>query len=166
MGLETATYISELVTTNPDGGSDAKSGGDNHLRLIKSVLQSQFPNFTAAAVTPTVTELNYVAGVTSALQTQLNAKSPAASPTFTGTITAAIANLSGLLTCSAGLTVTGALSASGGAVTMSSATTVSAPTPAAASNSTAVATTEWVRTYGATAAGSASRAEMFFMGSN
>ena len=35
--------------------------------------------------TLTVTELNYVDGVTSAIQTQLDAKAPLASPTFTGT---------------------------------------------------------------------------------
>lgn len=35
----------------------------------------------------TTTELGYVSGVTSALQTQLNAKAPTASPTFSGTIT-------------------------------------------------------------------------------
>lgn len=35
----------------------------------------------------TDTELGYVSGVTSALQTQINAKAPSASPTFTGTIT-------------------------------------------------------------------------------
>ena len=40
-------------------------------------------------VTATTAELNYVDGVTSAIQTQLNAKSPLASPTFTGTVTAA-----------------------------------------------------------------------------
>jgi len=33
------------------------------------------------------TELNYVDGVTSAIQTQLDAKAPLASPTFTGTVT-------------------------------------------------------------------------------
>ncbi len=38
-------------------------------------------------VTATTAELNYVDGVTSAIQTQLNAKSPTASPTFTGTVT-------------------------------------------------------------------------------
>jgi hypothetical protein len=37
----------------------------------------------AVSVTATGAELNYVAGVTSALQTQLNAKAPLASPTFT-----------------------------------------------------------------------------------
>jgi hypothetical protein len=38
-------------------------------------------------VTATTAELNYVDGVTSNIQTQLNAKSPIASPTFTGTVT-------------------------------------------------------------------------------
>lgn len=39
----------------------------------------------SSAVTPT--ELGYVSGVTSAIQTQINAKAPSASPTFSGTIT-------------------------------------------------------------------------------
>ena len=38
-------------------------------------------------VTSTTTELNYTDGVTSAIQTQLNAKAPLASPTFTGNFT-------------------------------------------------------------------------------
>jgi hypothetical protein len=42
MSLETGTYISDLVPTNPSG-SDPKSQGDDHLRLIKSVLQTTFP---------------------------------------------------------------------------------------------------------------------------
>lgn len=42
MGLETATYISELVTSNPVA-SDNKSQGDDHLRLIKAALQATFP---------------------------------------------------------------------------------------------------------------------------
>ena len=37
--------------------------------------------------TTTATELGYVHGVTSAIQTQINAKAPSASPTFTGSIT-------------------------------------------------------------------------------
>ena len=37
--------------------------------------------------TLTTTELNYVDGVTSAIQTQMDLKSPLASPTFTGTVT-------------------------------------------------------------------------------
>lgn len=37
-------------------------------------------------VTATTAELNYTSGVTSAIQTQLDAKAPLASPTFTGTV--------------------------------------------------------------------------------
>ena len=43
MALETATYLDSLVDSNP-AGTDDKSDGDNHLRLIKSVLQNTFPN--------------------------------------------------------------------------------------------------------------------------
>jgi hypothetical protein len=41
----------------------------------------------AASSATTSTELGYVSGVTSAIQTQLNTKAPAASPTFTGIVT-------------------------------------------------------------------------------
>jgi hypothetical protein len=63
MGIETATYISQLVDTNPLE-SDPVSQGDNHLRLIKSVLQSQFTTLGAAAVTTTAAELNLLDGKT------------------------------------------------------------------------------------------------------
>lgn len=56
-----ATYISQLNATLPTS-SDPKSEGDDHLRLIKSTLQNQFPNLGAAAVTPTAADLNAVAG--------------------------------------------------------------------------------------------------------
>lgn len=41
-------------------------------------------------LTVTSTELDYVAGATSSIQTQLNTKAPLASPVFTGTATAPI----------------------------------------------------------------------------
>lgn len=47
MGLETGTYITDLVATNPVGATDAKSEGDNHLRLIKATLQASFPDASA-----------------------------------------------------------------------------------------------------------------------
>ena len=72
MALETGTYISDLVITNPVIGDDVGQG-DDHLRLVKATVKTTFPNITGA-VTPTHTQLNYVAGVTSALQTQLDAK--------------------------------------------------------------------------------------------
>lgn len=81
MALETGTYISDLVVTNPPG-TDLKSQGDDHLRLIKSTIKNTFPNITGA-VTPTHTELNYVDGVASAIQTQLDGK-PLASVIING----------------------------------------------------------------------------------
>ena len=51
MTVENATLIGELDPTNPPG-SDFFSQGDNHLVLLKSVLQSQFPGLvTGAAIT-------------------------------------------------------------------------------------------------------------------
>src|SRR5262245_33697329 len=74
MTLEVATFISQLVPTNPVGSVDNYSTADDHLRLLKSVLQSQFTSLGAAAVTASAAELNYNVGVTSSIQTQLNAK--------------------------------------------------------------------------------------------
>ncbi len=63
MGLESATFISQLVATNPLGDDDYATA-DDHLRLIKAVLKSQFPNFVAAAMNATVAELNKLDGFT------------------------------------------------------------------------------------------------------
>lgn len=52
MALEAATYISGLSAANPPG-TDQKAQGDDHLRLIKSVLQSTFPNASRAFYFPT-----------------------------------------------------------------------------------------------------------------
>lgn len=43
MGLEAATYINDLVITNPLS-SDLRRQGDDHLRLIKTVLKTTLPN--------------------------------------------------------------------------------------------------------------------------
>lgn len=83
MGLETGTYISDLVATNPLG-SDNKSTADDHLRLIKSTIKASFPNVNGA-VNPTPTEFNYLVGVTSAIQTQINTKGAIAGQAWTGT---------------------------------------------------------------------------------
>lgn len=77
MGLETSfNYPSDLSASNPASG-DARSQGDDHLRGIKNVIKTTFPNITGA-VSATQTELNYVAGVTSAIQTQIDTKITAA----------------------------------------------------------------------------------------
>lgn len=47
MGLESGTYISDLVPTNPLG-TDLRRQGANHLRLIKTVLQNTFPGLARA----------------------------------------------------------------------------------------------------------------------
>lgn len=67
MPLETATYIHELVATNPVGATDPRSQGDDHLRLIKSTIQNTFPN-VEGEVTPTHLELNYAGESFSALR--------------------------------------------------------------------------------------------------
>lgn len=58
MTVESATYISDFVPGNTHGGSDAGEG-DDHLALIKDVLQSTFPGISGA-VTATHAELNYL----------------------------------------------------------------------------------------------------------
>ena len=75
MALEDLTgsgkYIDDLVSTNPTA-TDNVHQGDDHIRGIKNVLKLTLPNVTGA-ITPTHTELNYVDGVTSAVQAQLDA---------------------------------------------------------------------------------------------
>lgn len=93
MGLESATFINGLVATNPAAG-DARSEGDDHIRLLKSVLLATFPAINAA-VNASDEEINYLVGVTSAIQTQLNAKAAASHAHSAADITAgtlAIAN--------------------------------------------------------------------------
>jgi long-tail fiber proximal subunit/tail fiber protein gp53 len=60
MPLETATYIADFVTTNP-AHTDAVSQADSHLRLIKQVLQNQFPNIGANAISATAAQINNAA---------------------------------------------------------------------------------------------------------
>lgn len=87
MTVETASYISQLDPTYPAAG-DPKSEGDNHLRLVKTVLKTQFPNFGTNAITATAAEVNYLVGVTSGVQAQINtltsAKAAKAGDTYTG----------------------------------------------------------------------------------
>jgi hypothetical protein len=63
MGVETATFISQLSATNPLG-TDPISEGDDQIRLVKEVLQAQFTSLGAAAVTGTAAELNLIDGYT------------------------------------------------------------------------------------------------------
>jgi hypothetical protein len=56
MAIETAQYLNQLVAANPLS-TDAVSQADDHLRMIKSVLLSTFPNLDSA-VTATPKQLN------------------------------------------------------------------------------------------------------------
>jgi hypothetical protein len=65
MAKETATYISQLVATNPVA-SDSVSVGDDHLRMLKTVLKTQFSGLTGTtAITSSEAELNLLDGKTS-----------------------------------------------------------------------------------------------------
>lgn len=88
MGLESATYIDGLVDTNPTA-SDNANQGDNHLRLIKSVLKATFPNINGA-VTATPAQLN-------------TAYLPLAGGTLTGGLTGTTATFSGAITATGGV---------------------------------------------------------------
>ena len=140
MGLETGTYISDLVTTNPVGATDQVSTADDHIRLIKSTIKTTFAAITGAVTathtelnglhsltasraivttaggilttaTTTATEIGYVNGVTSAIQTQINTKAPSASPTFTTAATLPAATTIGTVTAAEILTLSGVTSA-------------------------------------------------------
>ena len=54
---------------------------------VDGTLETDALSLNGVTVTSTAAELNYVDGVTSNIQTQLDAKAPLASPTFTGTVT-------------------------------------------------------------------------------
>jgi len=73
-------------TTTAHGVTGAVVGTTNTQTLTNKTLTSPKINENVA-LTPTSTELNYVDGVTSSIQTQLDSKAPLASPTFTGTVT-------------------------------------------------------------------------------
>jgi len=66
MALETTSTISGLVSANPTA-IDAVSQGDDHLRLLKSVLKAQFPGAGGTGfsvpITATEAEINQLSGL-------------------------------------------------------------------------------------------------------
>lgn len=81
MALETAAYISGLNAANPAAG-DPIAEGDNHIRLLKSVLKNTFPNLNMA-VEATADKLNLVQTLASDPQAQIDTKA-AKTITITG----------------------------------------------------------------------------------
>lgn len=57
MTVETATYIGDLNATLPTS-TDPRSEGDDHIRLIKAVLQNTFPSQSAVGALPQFAQVN------------------------------------------------------------------------------------------------------------
>ena len=51
MAVESASWVTQLVNTNPVVG-DPVGEGDDHLRMIKTVLKNSFPSTSTAAIIP------------------------------------------------------------------------------------------------------------------
>ena len=95
LGSNTVTStLAQLNTAVSDADLASLAGSET---LTNKTLTSPKIN-EDVAVTATATELNYVDGVTSAIQTQLDAKAPLAAPAFTGDATAVNLTVSGNLT--------------------------------------------------------------------
>ena len=104
------TDISTAISTAALDTSDELTEGALNLYYTsaRSALNAPLasPTFTGTVTLPNTTaigdvsstEIGYVNGVTSAIQTQIDTKAPLASPTFTGTVNAAALTLSGDLT--------------------------------------------------------------------
>jgi len=53
MSLETASWVTQLNSSNPTA-SDPVSEGDDHLRMVKTVLKNSFPSSSTTAIVPNV----------------------------------------------------------------------------------------------------------------
>lgn len=67
MGVETATYIGDLTPTTP-GSSDLINQGDDHIRLLKQVLQNTFPSVEKAFYFPATAQKSAAFSVVAADQ--------------------------------------------------------------------------------------------------
>jgi hypothetical protein len=65
MPLEAATYISDLVTTNP-ANADGLNQADDHMRMIKATLQATFPGTTSPLTRSVASGTGVLVGVGSA----------------------------------------------------------------------------------------------------
>ena len=114
MALESGTYINSLNASNP-ASTDGLGQADDHLRLLKSTIKATLPNLSgamtatqaelnaldgytgntadlnilsgAAAAGVTATEFQYLDGVTSGIQAQIDAITSSGSTVNDGTVT-------------------------------------------------------------------------------
>jgi len=129
------------INTNLDSLDDLLDG----TTAIKPNLSEGLWKVGGTAILPTAAELNFVDGVTSAIQTQLNAKAALASPALTGTPTAptatAATNTTQLAT-TAFVTTADNLKANLASPALTG--TPTAPTAAVTTDTTQIATTAFV----------------------
>lgn len=82
MPIEIASYINQLVVANPDD-SDKKFQGDDHIRLLKTVIKNTFPNITGV-VSLSDADATRLVGLFKPVQTQINGFANINSQVFTG----------------------------------------------------------------------------------
>lgn len=85
MPVEAATYLSDLVPANPTH-TDPFGAADQHIRLIKSTLQTTLPN-VKGAVTASHTDLNTIPGLAARVTTLETTTLAQTGGTVTGSIT-------------------------------------------------------------------------------
>lgn len=95
---KTASGTAYRVVANDSSGVMSENAAITASRAVASDANGQL-----VAATTTATELDYVSGVTSAIQTQINTKAPSASPTFTGTVTTPLSTAGPVLTSAGGV---------------------------------------------------------------
>ena len=110
--LSSTTELNTLVGITASAAElnilDGVTSTTAELNILDGVTSTAAELNILDGATLTTTELNYVDGVTSAIQTQLNAKAPTSTPTFTGIVTASD-------TTESTSTTSGSLVVSGGA---------------------------------------------------
>jgi len=93
--------IAVAIATKADKASPTFTGTiTTALTASRALVSSAGSELAVSAVT--ATELGYLSGVTSAIQTQLGTKAPTANPTFTGTDAGATMTRTGTITTTAG----------------------------------------------------------------
>src|SRR4051812_32180631 len=65
MPLENASFIKDLVPTNP-AATDQMGQGYQQIQLVKAVLKAQFPNWTSAILNSTQAQIDAVSSAFSA----------------------------------------------------------------------------------------------------
>ena len=87
VGTTNTQTLTNKTLTSPKINEDViMSATATELNVLDGITSSTAELNILDGATLSTTELNYVDGVTSAIQTQIDAKAPTASPTFTGTV--------------------------------------------------------------------------------